>query len=98
MKIDDRKGVLDPQLVGTDPTRPDGRAAVPPAAQTGDRVSVSDTARQLAGLRAAVGDLDGVRQERVAVLQSAIDAGRYDVDPQAVAQSFLREVTADALR
>jgi flagellar biosynthesis anti-sigma factor FlgM len=98
MKIDDRKGVLDPQLVGTDPVRPDGRAVVPQTAQTGDRVSVSDTARQLAGLRAAVGDLGEVRPERVAVLQAAVDAGRYDVDPHAVAQSFLREVAGDALR
>ena len=57
----------------------------------GDRVSMSDTARQLAGLRAAIGDLDAVRPERIAVLQAAIDGGRYTPDVHAVAQALIRD-------
>ena len=91
MKINERKGVLDPQLAGAEPVRADGRPAVQSEGAEGDRVNVSDTARQLAGLRAAVGDLDAVRPERVAVLQAAIDAGRYTPDPTAVARALLRD-------
>lgn len=97
MKIDERKGVLDPQLAGADPIRPGDRAAVAPSAPAGDRVSVSDTARELAALRAAVGDPGAVRHDRVAVLQAAVDAGRYAPDVQAVARTLLREVIGDAL-
>ena len=98
MKIDERKGVLDPQLTGTDPIRPETRTPVAqPAAVAGDRVSVSDTARELAGLRAAVGDLTGLREDRVAALQSAVDAGRYAPEPHAVAKSVLRDLIGDAL-
>ncbi len=100
MKIDDRKGVLDPQLAGTDGIRPDGRGPAAPGASpapAGDRVSVSDTARQLAGLRAAVGDLDAVRTDRIAALQAAIDAGRYAPDAGAVARSVLRDVLGDVV-
>src|SRR5881394_257442 len=97
MKIDERKGVLDPQLGGVDPLRPDGRAPAAPAPAAGDRVSVSDTARELAGLRGAVGDLGAVRLERVAVLQAAIDAGRYVPDVDATARGLLREMIGDAV-
>jgi flagellar biosynthesis anti-sigma factor FlgM len=90
MKITERKGVLDPQLAGADPVRPESRATVVGDSVTGDRVNVSDTARQLAGLRAAIGDVDGVRPERVAVLQAAIDAGRYAPDASDVARAVLR--------
>ena len=97
MKIDERKGVLDPQLAGTDPLRPGDRAAGAPNAPAGDRVSVSDTARELVALRAAVGDPGAVRQDRVAVLQAAVDAGGYAPDVQAVARTLLRELIGDAL-
>jgi flagellar biosynthesis anti-sigma factor FlgM len=91
MKINERKGVLDSQLAGIDPIRPEGRPVVAGEGDTGDRVNVSDTARQLAGLRALVGDVDGIRPERVAVLQAAIDAGTYAPDGDAVARAVLRD-------
>ena len=97
MKIDDRKALLDPQLGGVDGLRPDGRAKAGPTAPAGDRVSVSDTARELAALRGAVGDLDTVRPERVAVLQAAVDAGRYVPDVEGTARALLRETIGDAL-
>ena len=98
MKIDERKGVLDPQLAGTDPIRPEGRAPAAPATPvTDDRVSVSDTARQLAGLRADVGDVGAVRGDRVAALQAAVDAGRYSPEAHAVARALLRDLIGDAL-
>ena len=98
MKISDRNPVLDAQLGGTDAIRPEGGGGGPSTTPVaGDRVSVSETARELAALRTQVGDPGSIRPERVAILQSAIDNGRYDVDPHDVARSVLREVAADAL-
>ncbi len=96
MKIDERNGVLDAQLGGLDPARPEAGGKVPlPATPAGDRVSVSDTARHLAGARTEVGDVDAVREERVAGLRAAIDQGQYRPDLHQVARSVLREVVSD---
>jgi len=98
MKIDEHKGVLDSQLAGLDPVRPEAGGKVPlPAAPAGDRVSVSDTARQLAGVRAEVGDVGAVREQRVTGLRAAIDQGQYRPDLHQVARSVLREVMSDVL-
>ena len=97
MKINDRKDVLDPQLIGPDAVRGGPRGAgdgADPEA-SGDRVTVSDAARDLARLRAQVGDVDAVRSERVAALRAALDAGEYRVDPAALAKSVLGELLAD---
>ena len=99
MKVTERSTILDTQLGGTEAVRTDAGPAAADGAtiQTGDRVSVSDTARALAELRARVGDPGTIRPERVAVLQAAVDAGRYQADPQDVARSLLREIGSDAL-
>ena len=101
MKITEQKALLDPQLGGPGAIQPEGggrrgpEAGAVPAA--GDRVSVSAAARSLAGLRLQAGEVDAVREERVAALRAAVDGGHYRVDPQVVAGSVLRELLTDAL-
>ena len=99
MKITDGKGVLDPQLTGPDGIRGErgGKTeGTTPAA--GDRVSVSEAARDLARLRAQVGELDEGREDRVSELRAALAAGQYRVDPTAVARSVLRDLLSDQVR
>lgn len=99
MKINERNGVLDTQLGGAEALRSDAGTTTRQGTATasGDRVSVSDTARSLAALRADVGDLGAVREDRVAGLRAVLDDGSYQVDFHTVAASVLREIGADAL-
>jgi flagellar biosynthesis anti-sigma factor FlgM len=94
MRVDERKGVVGPSIEGRTAVRDD---APPAGTAAPDRVSVSDAARELAGLRAEVGPVDGVRTERVADLRRAIAAGAYRVDPSEVAVSVLRDVLGTLL-
>jgi len=92
MKITDRKGVPDLQLGGPPPeVEPPVEQAVQPKAASGDRVNVSDVARVLASLSSGVGG-DEVRTEKVNALREQIASGRYRIDLEAVARSFLSEV------
>ena len=99
MKITDGKGLLDQQLIGPDAIRggSDGKVGGTTAAGA-DRVSVSDAARDLARLRAEVGELDAGREDRVSELKTAVAAGLYRVDPTAVARSVLRDLLRDQVR
>lgn len=68
--------------------------AVPPAAgraADADRVTLSEAARVLAGLREAIGPLDDVRADRVDALRPVVAAGGYRVDASQVAYRFLNE-------
>ena len=94
MRVDERKGVVGPSIEGRTGVR-DGAAAQGTAGS--DRVSVSDAARELAGLRAEVGPVDTVRTARVADLRRAIAAGTYRVDPSEVAVGMLRDVLGSLL-
>ncbi len=98
MKISDLNGVVDPRVAGAgaapESAGAPGRTAAA-AAQGGDAVEVSETARLLAGLaRVNVGE---VRPERVAALRQAVASGTYQVDPAAVARAFLTEVAGHLL-
>jgi flagellar biosynthesis anti-sigma factor FlgM len=96
MKVDGRKGQPIPGIAAPGDVRPETPADA--AGEAGnDRVSVSGTARELAALRAAVGDVGAVRQEKVASLQAVMAKGSYSADPPAVAESVLRAVLADLL-
>ena len=97
MKVDDRKG---PQGLS-------GPGAIQPAAGTvglsetpvADQVSVSDTARRLAQLRAELGDVsvEGIRQEKVEGLRAVMAKGQYSADLEDVAQKLLRDVLGGLL-
>ena len=97
MKIDERKPLAD-QGVGAVPVVPAAIAAgAPVALGSADRVSVSDTARELARLRAELGGVDVLRQERVTGLRAVMAKGNYSADFQNVARKFLREILGQLL-
>jgi flagellar biosynthesis anti-sigma factor FlgM len=97
VKISDLNGVVDPRVAGAgaapESAGAPGRTAA--AAQGGDAVEVSETARLLAGLARV--NVDEVRPQRVAALRQAIASGTYQVDPAAVARAFLTEVAGHLL-
>ena len=64
MKVDDRKGLIDPAL-GVAHGVPHGPGAPAPPGGDGDQVTVSGAARELARLRAEVGDVGAVDQEKL---------------------------------
>jgi flagellar biosynthesis anti-sigma factor FlgM len=97
MKIQDRKGVLDPRLGGPEPVQTDHREAIAPGAGRSDQVSVSDLGRELARLRAEVGDVGDVREEKVRGLQAVMAKGQYSADIRDVARKLLREILGQVL-
>ena len=96
MKVNDRKGPIDPAVAGP-PVRPDGGVAAsePPAAT--DKVSVSDAARDLAQLRGAVGDVNTVNMEKVSGLSAVMAKGQYSADVRDVASKVLRSILGELL-
>jgi negative regulator of flagellin synthesis FlgM len=53
-------------------------------------IDVSDTARTLAALEDRISTLPVVNENRVDAVRRALDEGRYQVDPQRVADKMLR--------
>ena len=88
MKIDERKGVLDP-LVGVLPGHGVGATALSGAR---DRVSVSETARELVHLRAELGGVELLRMEKVTGLRAVMAKGSYSSDVRDVSRKLLREL------
>jgi flagellar biosynthesis anti-sigma factor FlgM len=89
MRVDDARIRLDatsPQRGDAPRTaRGDGGVAAP------DRVDLSSDARTLAGLRAEIGPLDEVREERVAGLRTVMGTGSYRVATETVARDLLMD-------
>jgi negative regulator of flagellin synthesis FlgM len=59
------------------------------AALPGD-VMITETARQLAALETELAGLPAINDSRVAAVRRAIDEGRYQVDPQRIADKLVR--------
>lgn len=89
MRIDDESAGVGRAVHGA--TRGRRAAEMPRTAPPTDRVSLSSAARDLAWARAAVGPLDEVREERIALLRPVVCAGDYRVDTPLVARSLLVE-------
>ena len=53
-------------------------------------VSITDQAKQLASLEQALQSLPAVNESRVAEISSAIQEGRYQIDPERIADKLLR--------
>jgi negative regulator of flagellin synthesis FlgM len=53
-------------------------------------VKITDQARQLASLENTVQSLPVVNESRVASIKQAIDEGRYQVNPERIADKLLR--------
>jgi len=66
-------------------------ATVPQLAPTGGTpVSITDQAKQLAALEQALQTLPAVNESRVAEISSSIQDGRYQIDPERIADKLLR--------
>jgi flagellar biosynthesis anti-sigma factor FlgM len=96
MKVDDRKSVTDPRL-GTTSTVQPGTAPASEPVSGGDQVTVSSAARELARLRAEVGDVSAVDQQKLQGLTAVMARGQYSADLRDVAKKILREMMSDLL-
>lgn len=83
-----------PVQAGADKTVPRTGDAVSSPAEAavaqGSPVRITDQARQLASLEQAVQSLPVVNEARVAQIQLAIEEGRYQVNPERIADKLLR--------
>jgi negative regulator of flagellin synthesis FlgM len=59
-------------------------------AATPDDVMITETARELAALETRLAGLPAINDLRVAAVRRQIDEGRYQVDPQRVAEKVVR--------
>lgn len=64
---------------------------------SGERVSLSEMARDVAAAKSKVELIPDVRTDRVEQLKAAIANGTYRVDGRAVAEKLLRETLLDML-
>jgi hypothetical protein len=96
MKVNDRKGLIDPAL-GVSHGVPHGPGAAAPIGGDGDQVTVSGAARELARLRGEVGDVGAVDQEKLRGLAAVMARGQYSADLRDVAKKMLRELLSDVL-
>lgn len=93
MEIGPLSGTSDVHKVDTAHTRAKtGEQAVSAAATApADNVDLTDGARQLQDLQAAVAGTPVVDADRVAALRKAIADGSYKVDPQRIADGLLAQ-------
>lgn len=68
----------------------DAGARPAPGKSTASPVHITDQARRLATLEQAVQSTPIVNEARVAEIRDAIEAGRYEVSPQRIADKLLR--------
>ena len=72
-------------------SRSEGAApSAAPSAPAGSSAVITDQAKQLATLEQALQSLPAVDEARVAEIRSAIQDGRYQVNPERIADKLLR--------
>ncbi len=71
--------------------QPAGRSA-DAAARDGDRVRLSDRARELARLADVIGRLPDVRRDLIDRFREEVSEGRYVIDARRIADELIREV------
>lgn len=62
-----------------------------PAAQPGDKVSLSPQARELIKAQQALANLPDIREDKVAAIKARIDEGRYHIDSEGIAAKMIQE-------
>jgi negative regulator of flagellin synthesis FlgM len=65
-------------------------SAAPATAQTGDHVTLTDSARSLQRIEEAVAKTPVVNAEKVAAVKQAIGAGTYKIDAGRVADKLMK--------
>jgi negative regulator of flagellin synthesis FlgM len=63
-----------------------------PEKTTGDRISLSNGAREIAELKKMIDQLPEIREDKVAAIKKAIESGTYNVDSMKVAEKILEEI------
>jgi negative regulator of flagellin synthesis FlgM len=76
--------------VVADKTQSDASAAPAATSQTGDHVTLTDSARSLQKLSEAVAQAPVVNAEKVASIKQALQSGTYQVDAGRVADKILQ--------
>jgi len=76
--------------VVADKAQGEASAAGTPAAQTGDTVTLTDSARSLQKIEEAVAKAPVVNASKVAAVKQAIHSGTYQVDAGRVAEKLLQ--------
>jgi negative regulator of flagellin synthesis FlgM len=76
--------------VVTDKSQGDASAAPSPAAQAGDTVTLTNSARSLQKIEEAVAKTPVVNAAKVASMKQAINSGNYQVDSGRVADKLLQ--------
>lgn len=76
--------------VVADKAQGEASAAGTPAAQTGDTVTLTDSARSLQKIEEAVARAPVVNASKVAAVKQAIHSGTYQVDAGRVAEKLLQ--------
>ena len=85
-------GIQPPDKKKGQSTSTQGGGAVPQ-----DQVLVSDQAREIGRLQAAVSTLPDIRTDRVNDVTNAINNGTYNVNGEAVAGKVLKEAVIDSV-
>ena len=88
-------GGFDNRPVQVSTERKVARSEDSPASATGttqalDPVRITDQAKQLAALEQAIKAMPAVDEARVAEIRKALDEGRYQVNPERIADKLLR--------
>ncbi|MGD0281730.1 MAG: flagellar biosynthesis anti-sigma factor FlgM [Dissulfurispiraceae bacterium] len=97
MKITDRidiagaGGMQTPDKTGAKVQGAQGGQVTP-----GDQVEVSDQAKEMGRLQAAVSNLPDVRPDRVEDVKNAVNTGTYNIKGEAVAGKMLKEAVIDS--
>lgn len=95
MEVGKTRGVKGPEFGRTEPVAGQAQKSGKAVPDSGDAVTLSGGAQDIARLAAAANVLPDVRSEKVAALQNAIGSGTYQVQGQQVAEKLLREVIVD---
>jgi negative regulator of flagellin synthesis FlgM len=93
MDIGPLSGASDVHKIDTTPARAQGsdRAVPAPTAAPVESVALTEGARQMQDLQAAVAATPVVDTDRVAALREAIANGSYRIDPQRIADGLLAQ-------
>ena len=70
--------------------KPSGEGSNAAAAQSGDHVTLTDSARSLQKIEQAVAKAPVVNSEKVAAVKQSLAAGTYQIDPARIAGKILK--------
>jgi negative regulator of flagellin synthesis FlgM len=76
--------------VVTDKSQGESSTAAAPTSQTGDHVTLTDSARSLQKLSDAIAQTPVVNASKVATIKQAVQSGTYQVNPASVADKLLQ--------